>query len=48
MWSDYFFYLMGLPEKERNVQILVIVGFGIVMFCIGILTEYIPRRKSKI
>ena len=31
MWSDYFFYLMGLPENKRNVKILVIVGFWIII-----------------
>lgn len=47
MWSDYFFYLMGLPEKERNVQILVIVGFWIIMLIIGYLYEYINILLKK-
>lgn len=47
MWSDYFFYLMGLPEKERNVQILVIVGFWIIMLIIGYLYEYIHTQLKK-
>lgn len=51
MWSDYFFYLMGLPENERNAQIIILVIFWIVMFCIGILVEHIKRlylKKSEI
>lgn len=47
MWSDYFFYLMGLPEKERNVQILVIVGVWIIMLIIGYLYEYINTKLKK-
>ena len=47
MWSDYFFYLMGLPENKRNVQILVIVGFWIIMLIIGYLYEYINTQLKK-
>ena len=51
MWSDYFFYLMGLPENERNVQITILVAFWIFMFGVGILVEYINKlylkRKNK-
>lgn len=48
MWSDYFFYLMGLPENERNVQITILVAFGIFMFGVGILVEYIKKYLLKI
>ena len=47
MWSDYFFYLMGLPEKERNAQIIILIAFLICMICVGILAEYIKRLYSK-
>ena len=47
MWSDYFFYLMGLPEKERNTQIIMLIAFGICMICVGILAEYIKSLYSK-
>ena len=52
MWSDYFFYLMGLPENERNVQITILVASWILMFGVGILIEYIKKlylkRKNQI
>lgn len=47
MWSDYFFYLMGLTEQERNTQITILVVFWIIMFCIGILAEHIKKLYSK-
>lgn len=47
MWSDYFFYLMGLPENERNVQITILMAFWILMFGVGILVEYIKKLYSK-
>ena len=47
MWSNYFFYLMGLPKNERNVQITILVAFWIFMFCVGILVEYIKKLYSK-
>ena len=47
MWSDYFFYLMGLTENKRNVKILVIVGFWIIMLIIGYLYEYINTQLKK-
>lgn len=47
MWSNYFFYLMGLPENERNVQITILVAFWIFMFGVGILVEYIKKLYSK-
>ena len=47
MWSDYFFYLIGLPKNERNVQITILVAFWIFMFGIGILVEYIKKLNSK-
>lgn len=47
MWSEYFFYLMALPENERNTQITMIVVFWIIMFLIGILVENISKLKAK-
>ena len=34
MWSDYFFYLIGMPEKERNAQIIMLIAFWICMICV--------------
>ena len=47
MGSDYFFYLMGLPEKERNAQIIMLIAIWICMICVGILAEYIKRLYPK-
>ena len=47
MWSYYFFYLMGLPEKERNIQIVVIVGFWVIMLILGFLYENINKKLKK-
>jgi len=47
MWSDYFFYLMGLPENKRNTQIAMIVAFWIIMFLIGGTIEFIKHKLSK-
>lgn len=47
MWSDYFFYLMGLLEKERNIQILIVIGFWVIMLIIGFLYENINKRLKK-
>ena len=47
MWIEYFFYLMGLPENERNAQIAMILAVWIIMFLIGILAEYISKLKAK-
>ena len=41
MWTNYLLYLMGLPEKERNVQIMMIIVFWGIMLIIGYLYEYI-------
>ena len=45
MWSNYFFYLMGLPENERNVQITILVMFWTIMLSIGIYLEYRKNKK---
>lgn len=47
MWSDYFLYLMGLSEKERNIQIVVIVSFWVIMLILGFLYENINRKLKK-
>ena len=47
MWSDYFFYLIGLPEKERNIQMVVIMGFCVIMLILGFLYENINKKLKK-
>ena len=47
MCSEYFFYLMGLPEKERNIQIVVIVSFWVIMLILGYLYKNINRKLKK-
>ena len=44
MWSDYFFYLIGLPESERNTQILVIISFWCILLIVGTMTEKIKKN----
>ena len=48
MWSDYFFYLIGLLENERNVQITILVAFWLVMLGVGILVEYIKKSYGSL
>lgn len=43
MWSDYFLYLMSLPERERKSQIIMIICFWIIMCIIGIIIEYVKK-----
>ncbi len=43
MWTDYYFYLMTLPELERNAQITIFIVFWAIMLCVGILAEYIKN-----
>lgn len=45
MWSDYFFYLMGLPEIERRNQILIMIGFWSILLLIGLLVEIIKKEN---
>ena len=47
MGSDYFFYLMGLPEIERNKQILLMIGYWCVILIIGIIADKIKKKYSK-
>ena len=47
MWSDYFFYLMGLPEGERKQQIIIMTIFWIVMFLISVIIEIVKRKIKK-
>lgn len=44
MWSEYFFYLMGLPETERINQILIMIGFWSILLFIGLITEIIKKK----
>ena len=46
MWSDYFFYLMGLPENERNIQILIMIGFWGILLIAGIIVDRIKKKSS--
>lgn len=43
MWSDYFFYLMGLPENERNMQILMMIGFWCILLIIGMIEDRVKK-----
>lgn len=47
MWSDYFFYLMSLPEVERNQQILLMLIFWGIMIFIGFIIEIIKKKIKK-
>lgn len=47
MWSDYFFYLIRLPENERIIQIKILIMFFISMLLIGSIVEYIKSRMKK-
>ena len=47
MWSDYFFYLMGLPENEKNIQILIMIGFWGILLTVGIIADRIKKKFSK-
>lgn len=39
MCSDYFFYLMGLPEKDRNIQIIIMISFWSFLLIVGIIVD---------
>jgi len=47
LWMDYYFYLSKLPEEERRNQILLLIGFFIVLFIIWGIGEFI-RHKFKV
>lgn len=47
MWSNYFFYLMGLPENEKNIQILIMIGFWGILLTVGIIADRIKKKISK-
>ncbi len=47
LWIDYYFYLSKLPEKEKRNQILLIIGFFVVMFLIGLIDELIRHKFKK-
>lgn len=47
MWSDYFFNLMGLPEKDRNIQILIMIGLWSILLTVGIIIDRIKKKISK-
>ena len=44
MWSEYFFYLMKLPEVERKQQILIMVGFWCALLLVGFILDKIERK----
>ena len=47
LWMDYYFYLSELPEEERRNQILLLIGFFIVLFIIGGIDEFIRHKLNK-
>lgn len=47
LWMDYYFYLSKLPEEERRNQILLLIGFFIVLFIIGVTDEFIRHKFNK-
>ena len=50
LWMDYCFYLSKLPEEERINQILLLIGFFIVLFIIGGLVNLLdinPIKRDK-
>ena len=47
MRSEYLFYLMGLPEKDRNIQILIMIGFWNILLIIGVIADRIKKKISK-
>ena len=47
LWMDYYFYLSKLPEEERINQILLLIGFFIVLFIIGEIGEFIRHKFNK-
>lgn len=47
LWMDYYFYLSKLPEEERRNQILLLIGFFIVLFIIGVIDEFIRHKFNK-
>ena len=44
---DYYFYLSKLPEEEIRNQILLLIGFFIVLFIIGSIDEFIRNKFNK-
>lgn len=44
MWSDYYFYLISLPETERKNQIIIMICFWIFMFLTGVIAEFIKKE----
>ena len=46
LWMKYYFYLSKLTEERRN-QILLLIGFFIVLFIIGVIDEFIRHKFSK-
>lgn len=44
---DYYFYLSKLPEEEKRNQILLLIGFFIVLFIIGIIDVFIRNKFNK-
>lgn len=46
LWMEYYFYLSKLTEERRN-QILLLIGFFIVLFIIGGIGEFIRHKFNK-
>ena len=47
LWMDYYFYLSKLSEEERINQILLLIGFFVVLFIIGVIDEFIRHKFNK-
>lgn len=47
MWSNYYFYLMSLPEIERKNQIIFLIGFFVLSLLLGIVIELIKKIISR-
>lgn len=47
LWMYYYFYLSKLPAEEIRNQILSLIGFFIVLFIIGGISELIRHKFTK-
>lgn len=45
--EQLFFYLIGLPENERDIQILIMIGFWDILLIVGMIVYRIKKKISK-
>lgn len=45
LWTEYYVYLMGLSEPEREKQILLLISFFVITILIGIVSKLIKDKK---